>query len=177
MRWIYFVLLALAVLLVQTTIVRIIWIPTAVGDIAPVLPAAMAVFIAMFARSGIDAALAGWALGLALDMSLAGGEGMGLLALLFAAGAGAVYRIREALFCERTLTQALMGLAFCLFVLEAWVGYQVVFGDVPRADFAARALQALGVSVYTAVVTPPVCAALKRLRRVLFVVAPTRERR
>lgn len=167
MRWIYFLLITYAAVLVQTTVGQVLWLPTPAGWIAPVFLAAMAVFVAMFVRSRVDALLAAWTLGMATDLTLSG-SGMGLLALLFLAGAWGVYNLREAFFCERVATQVIMALLFCLFVFETWAVYQVLLGDLPGGQFARLALQAAGISVYTAAVTPLICAALRRMQRVLM---------
>lgn len=167
MRWIYFLLITYAAVLIQTTVGQILWLPTPVGWIAPVLLAAVAVFMAMFVRSRVDALLAGWTLGMATDLTLSG-PGMGLLGLLFLVGAWAVFGLREAFFCDRPATQVIMALLFCLFVFETWAVYQVLLGDLPGGQFGRLALQAAGLSVYTAALTPLICAGLRRMQRVLF---------
>ena len=176
MRWVYFLLITYAAVLVETTVGTVLWLPTPAGWIAPVLLAAMAVFVAMFARSRVDALLAAWTLGMAVDLTLSG-PGMGLMALLFLAGAWGVFSLREAFFCERVATQIIMALLFCLFVFETWAVYQVLLGDLPGGQFGRLVLQAAGVSAYTAAVTPLICAALRRMQRVLMTFPSGRERR
>ena len=176
MRWIVFILLAFACVMVQTTLAQIVWIPTPAGGIVPVLPACVAVFVALFARSGTDAALAGWALGLGVDLTLSG-PGMGLLSLLFAAAGGVVFHLRQAFFPERAATQVLLGGLFYVLVFELWAVYMCLLGDFAPAGLKMRALQALGIAAYTAALTPLVCAGLERLERWIFVVPSSRERR
>ena len=167
MRWIYFILVALAAVLVQTTVGQVLWIPTSLGWVHPVFPASVAVFVGLYARGATDAALAGWALGFAMDLTGSGG-GMGLSALLYALAAAGLYRIRGAFFRERVVTQMLLGFLFCVFVHELWVAYDAaIFG---AGSHGRMAFQALGISAYTAVVTPPVFALLRRVERAI--VAP-----
>ena len=44
MRWIYFLLVVLACVLLQSTVVQVLWFRTSLGPIGPVLPAMLAVF-------------------------------------------------------------------------------------------------------------------------------------
>jgi len=168
MRWIYFLLLVIAAALLDTTAMQLTWLRTPLGPIAPMLLACVAVFVCLFERSGVEAALAGWALGIAADLT-GSGPGMGLLALLYAAAAWGIFQIRTPFFCERAVTQLIMGFVFCAFVYEIWLAYQTLLGDLPTTDFGRRALQVLALSVYTAIVTPIVCALLKRGERIFFV--------
>lgn len=175
MRWIYFLIVVLACVVVQTTVAHILWFRTSLGWIGPVFPAALAVFVALYARSGTDAALAGWAVGFALDLALSGG-GLGLSAVLYAAAAAAVYRVREAFFRDRPLTQMVLVFAFCLFVHELWAAYHVVVVAPGGAGYWRPAVQAVAVSAYTAALAPLVCAPLKRIRRLLIAPSSGRDR-
>ena len=132
-------------------------------------------FAGLHARSGADAALAGWALGFGLDLTLSG-EGMGLSALLYALAAGGVFKVREAFFREKIVTQMVLGFGFCLFVYEVWAAYAVLRAGGP-VEYWRAAVQALGLSAYTALMTPLVCAPLGRLERFLLVAPSRRERR
>lgn len=176
MRWIYFLLIAAGGLLIQNTLAQVIWLPTPFGDVKPMLLVSVAVFVGLFAHSWTDAALAGWALGMATDLT-GSGAGMGLLALLYAAAGWAVFQLRTPFFCDRAITQFIMAFLFCAFVYEAWLAYQVLLGGLPQANYGGWALQMLGLSLYTALVTPLLCAGLKRIRRVLFVAPARSERR
>ncbi len=170
MRWIYFALLALAAAVLQTTLGQALWVQTAWGWVGPVFPAAAAVFAALYARSATDAALAGWALGFAMDLTLSGG-GMGLHALLYAAATAGVYAIREGFFRDRIATQMLLALLLCLLVHEPWVLLDSLVFGTGAAGLGRRALQAMGISAYTALLAPLVIAPLRRMER-LLVAAP-----
>jgi rod shape-determining protein MreD len=167
MRWLPFILVALAALMLQTTLLQVFWLPTPVGWVGPELLAAVAVFLALNVRSASDAALAGWVLGLALDLTLSG-EGMGLLALLYAGGAAGVFHVRRSFFRDKVLSQAVLGLLFCLPVYELWTLYQLLPTGAPAGEYWARSVQAAGVSAYTAVLVPPACGVLKRMQRMLL---------
>ena len=167
MRWIYFILLVLAATPIETAVGQIIWIGTPVGPVWPMLLACVAVFVCLYGRSGIEAALAGWVLGMATDLTITG-PGMGLLSVLYAAAAWGVFQIRTPFFCNRAATQFIMGLLFCVFAWEAWLACQKLFGSMSGAGYGAQALQVLLLSLYTAAVTPLVCAGLKRIERILF---------
>lgn len=175
MRWIYFLILAVATVVVQTTVGQVLWLPTPLGPIGPVFPAAVAVFVALYARSGLDAALAGWVLGFGLDLTLSG-AGMGLPAILYALGAAGVFSVREAFFRDRMLTQAVLGMLFCVFAHELLVVGDAILAGSGGA-FGRRLVQVLAVSAYTAVLTPVVCALLRRIERLLIVPLPGRQRR
>ncbi|MCD6303841.1 MAG: hypothetical protein J7M21_02640, partial [Planctomycetes bacterium] len=76
MRWIPFVILVYVVVLLQATVGHILLLsPRGLGAVGPDVAALVAVFIAFYARSGTDAMLAAWALGLAVDLTTAGGLG------------------------------------------------------------------------------------------------------
>ena len=61
MRWIPFVILAYAIVLLQTTVGRVLVFSTvSAGTIGPDLTALLAVFIAFHVRGWADAMLAGW---------------------------------------------------------------------------------------------------------------------
>jgi len=176
MRWIYFLILVLVAVVLQTTVAPALWFRAWGGYVGPELLAAVSVFVALHTRSAADAALAGWALGFALDLTLSGG-GMGLLSLLYAAGAAGVFHVRDAFFAGRPMTQAILGLLFCLFVYELWTAYDVLTVPDRGQGWWPQAARAGGLAVYTAAVTPLVCAALKRVRRLLIVLPAGRQRR
>jgi len=175
MRWAYFLPVVLLATLLQTSAAQVLWFPTPVGWIGPELLGAVAVFVALNVRSGVDAALAGWTLGFAVDLT-GSGEGLGLLALLYAAGSAGVFRVRSEFFSDRPMTQALMALGFCLFVYQSWAGCDVLLLSGSGAEYPRRVVQALGVSAYTALLSPLVCAVLGRVQRLLLA-APAAGRR
>ena len=78
MRWVFFLILTWIILIVQTTVGRLITFDTSViGAIGPDLLAPLAVFVALYARQRRDAMLAGCVLGFALDLGAAGGPDAG----------------------------------------------------------------------------------------------------
>jgi len=175
MRWIYFICLILVGTVVQTSLVPVLWFRTPAGWVGPEILAAVAVFAGLYAPTVADAALAGWAVGLAVDLTLSG-PGMGLLALLYAAGAAGVFAVREAFFRDRVVTRMLLGGLFCLFVYEIWTAYDVLVAGA-GGGFGRPALLALGLAAYTAVLTPAVCSLLRKIERFLLAVRPERRRR
>ncbi len=179
MRWYHFGILVLVALLgvvIQSTVGQLLWFRTEVGWVGPELLAAAAVFLALYATSATDAALSGWVLGFAVDLSISG-SGMGLLALLYAAGCWGIFRIREVFYREKVLTQMVIGFVFCAFVYELWTVYDILLGGRSVGGYFRPVIQALGLSIYTALLTPVVCAVLARLRKFLLPAPPRHERR
>jgi hypothetical protein len=176
MRWIYFLILTLAAIILQTTLVQLLWVRTPIGPVGPELLAAVAVFVALRVRGATEAALAGWALGLAVDLTLSG-PGMGLLPLLYAAAAAGINRLREAVFGGRAMTQIVLTFLFCTFVYETWAFYDLWQGEAGGRRAGATALLALGLSAYTGLLAPLVCRLLRRLERLLLATPPGRARR
>jgi len=161
MRWIPFILLLYVVLLVQTTLGRVLVFSTnSLGAVGPDLLAILAVFVALRVRAGVDAALAGWILGFALDLTVAAGTGstivLGPMALSYALGCWGVYRVREALFRDRMTVQALLVFVFCCVVHFIWVTAESLFaGDgTSWSCYGRLLLQALALGAYTAVLAP-----------------------
>lgn len=175
MRWVYFICLVLVGAVVQTSLVPVLWFRTPAGWVGPEILAAVAVFVGLYAPTATDAALAGWALGLAVDLTLSG-SGMGLLALLYAAGAAGVFAVREAFFRDRVVTRMLLGALFCVFVYEIWIAYDVLIAGA-GGGLGRPALLALALAAYTAVLTPLVCSGLRKVERFLLAVRPERQRR
>ena len=148
-----------------------------IGQIGPDLAAVFAVFVALHARSAVDALGAGWVLGFSIDLlsagAVEGGACVGIMSLSYMAGAGAVFWVREAFFRDRPLTQAILGGLFCLIAHGLWTT-----GQAARAgDWSAwrRMLpQMLALTAYTALLTPLGHVVLARMRR-LFLVAPAGE--
>ncbi len=176
MRWFHFIILifvALMGIVVQTTAGQLLWFRTPVGWVGPELLAAVAVFVGLFAPRATDAALAGWMLGFAVDMTLSGG-GAGLPALLYAAGCAGIFQIRGVLFREKALTQMVIGFVFCVFVYEIWTACDVLIFGRTGGGYFRPILQTLGLSIYTAVLTPLVCAVLKRFQKFLWVARSSR---
>jgi len=161
MRWIPFIILVYVVVLFQTTLGRVlVFSTTAAGTIGPDLTALLAVFVAFYVRGWADAMLAGWALGLAVDLTTVGGIGSGTvvgpMAIAYALAAGILFRIREAFFRERALTQALLAGGFCLLAHAAWVTMQSLLtpGGVSWSGYGQTLLQAVGLAGYSGALMP-----------------------
>jgi len=179
MRWVGFGFLLYATLLVQTTVAAVVFRLELLGPIAPDLAAIVAVFIALSAKRGTDAMIAAWFLGLGMDLMICGGGGaqtaVGPMAITYALSAALVYRVREAFFYDRPLTQVLLAGLFCLAAQVGWVTLQTLLGFT-WSGYGSWLLKAVGISLYTAVLAPFVCPGLKRCQR-LFLVAPVGRRR
>lgn len=161
MRWIPFLILGYLVVLLQTTAGRFLTFTTqAAGSIGPDLAAVVVVFVALYVRNWADGMLAAWALGLAVDLTAgAGGPGataVGPMAVAYCLVAGLLYRVREAFFRERALTQAFLGGAFCLLTHAFWVTTQslLAYKAMTWPAYGRTMLQAAGLSCYTAVLMP-----------------------
>lgn len=177
MRWFYFLLLVLLVLILESGLMQVLWVPTRLGQIGPELLAAVVVFVALHVSNGAEAALAGWAAGMALDLTLSG-EGMGLFSLVYAMGGAGVWRVRGLFLREFATTQAVLTFLFCLFAYETWMLFSLALNAGPSGGSAwGHLLQALGVALYSAVLAPPVCLLLKPLGPLIIAGYGQRDRR
>ncbi len=161
MKWVPFIILTYLVMLAQCTVGGILTFSvTAIGTVGPDLLAIVAVFMALHVRSGFHAALAGWVLGLAVDLttiSAAGGvTAVGPMPIAFAVAAALIFQIREAFFYERPIPQVFLALIFCLVAHGIWVTFQAVlaFGEVSWEGYGRMLLQAVALAIYTAVLMP-----------------------
>lgn len=182
MRWIPFVIFAYILILLQTTVAGLLVIsPWAIGPVGPDLMAILAVFVALNVRSGADAMIAGWILGLALDLTaggVGGGTVVGPMCIAYALGCRGVFHIREVIFRERAVSQALLTLLFCLFAHGLWVTLQSVrLGRVSASMYGVMLLQVVGVGLYTGLLAPLGYFALIRLRSWLIISPRGRSRR
>ena len=179
-RWIIFVIVAYAAVVVQTTVGGLLVIHTArAGPVGPDFLAMLAVFMAMAVRSGPDAGLACWVLGLALD--LASGPGgttvVGPMAITYGLGGLAVFQLREVLFRDKIVTQVVVVLLFTVAVHTLWVTLQaLITRSLTWNDYGNALLQAVLLGAYTAVLAPIVHAVFLRYERVLLVVPGRRSR-
>jgi hypothetical protein len=162
-------------MLLQTTLGRLLTFSTdTVGQIGPDLAAAFAVFLALQARHSVDALGAAWVLGFSIDLLAAGavegGACAGIMSLSYMAGAGAIFWVREAFFRDRPLTQAILGVLFCLIAHGLWIT-----GQAARAgDWAAwrrMVPQMLALTAYTGLLTPLANVMLTGMRRLFLVSA------
>ncbi len=161
MRWILVILLAYAVLLLQTTVVQWIILDTeALGAIGVDLAAIVAVFLALHGRSTSDVMIAGWIFGLGVDLTVSGGFGsttvVGPMPIGYALAAAAIFQIRELLFRDWFVTQAILTLLFCLMAHGVWILWQSLATTQPfsLALLGELALQGLLLSIYTALLAP-----------------------
>ncbi|MHC4717392.1 MAG: rod shape-determining protein MreD [Planctomycetota bacterium] len=176
MRWVYFVILTVVAVIAQTTVVQVMWLRTPVGYVGPEVLASVAVFAALHARTRVDAALAGWTSGFALDL-LMSGPGMGLMSLLYMTACVGVHGVREIAFRDRAVTQMVLALAFCLFVYALVTAYDLLSGSIGGQSVFRQLVQSAGLAAYTALVTPVVCRILKHFQRWLVPVPSGRRRR
>ncbi|MDP6635583.1 MAG: rod shape-determining protein MreD [Phycisphaerae bacterium] len=179
MRWIPFVILIYFAVLIQVALGALPVRFAVTGDIAPDITAVLAVFFALALRDPRDVMMAAWALGLAMDLMLCGMGGVvtavGPMAVAYAVGAAAVFRVREAFFRERALARALLTLLFCLVVHSMWVTMQTLIGFAWSAWWPAI-MKAIGISIYTSAVAPLVCLGLQRCGG-WFIATPARRLR
>jgi len=180
MRWVPFLILAYLVLLVQTTVGRLLSFDvTSVGTVGPDLLAILAVFAALHVRSEVDAMLAGLALGLAVDLTTAGGPGVvtrvGPMPIGYVLGALVVFRIREAFFRERALTQAFLAAVFCAVAHGFWVTAQSLLA-MKWDDYGEMLFQAGCLAAYTAALMPLAHLGLRRCTGLLIVTTGGRSR-
>ena len=181
MRWIPLIILAYATALVQATFSTLIGIDAGVGRIAPDLLAVLAVFVALWASNLVDALLAAWILGFAVDLISGGGPGVdppiGPMPIGYVLAAWLTFSLREGLFREKPLPQAMLAIVFVLISHVVWLVLQAIRAGSAEG-LATMLAQAGGVAVYTALVAPFIHPLLWRVRGLLIITAaPARGRR
>ncbi len=179
MHWIPFAIATYIVVLLQTTLGGVLTLTgTGIGTIGPDFAAILAVYVALHGRKAADVMIAGWILGFALDLT-ASGAALGVMALAYALAAGGVFRIREAFFQERALTQALLVVAFCAVTHGVWVTAQYARASdlMAASDYVRLLLQAGALALYTGLLTPLVNMALQYCRAWLIPMPTGRSRR
>lgn len=184
MKLVPLIILAYLVMLAQCTVGGLLTFSlTAIGTVGPDLSALVAVFMALNVRTGFHAALAGWLLGLAVDLTTVSAAGaataVGPMPIAFAAAAALVFQAREAFFYSRPVPQASLALIFCLVAHGIWVTFQAVlaFGEVSWEGYARMLLQAAALAIYTAVLMPLGYLGLRWLRKWLISVPTGRRHR
>jgi rod shape-determining protein MreD len=185
MRWASFAILVYVVLLVQTTVGRLLTFNgTSMGSVGPDLAAIAAVFVALRLRDGTEVAISAWLLGLAVDLATGGGVGevtaVGPMAIGYTLAVAAIFRLREMFFRERPATQALLALVFCVMAHFTWVSLQLIFGAAVQRSWAGYGrlmLEAMALACYTAVLAPAGYWALSKAERLLIVPQAGRARR
>jgi rod shape-determining protein MreD len=178
MRWVPFLILTYAVVLLQTTVVQ--WLSFMAGaarTVQPDLLAMVAVFVALFARGGLDVMLAAWALGLAADLTA--GAAVGIMPVTYALAAGAIFRVREVFFRERFGTRFILTLVFCLMAHGLWATLQslISWRHMDWGAYGRVMLQAGGISLYTAALAPAAHWLLERVESRLIPSSGGRTRR
>ena len=178
MRWIPFLILTYAVVLVQTCVGWVLFIDSSsLGAVGPDLAAMVVVFVAFYVRSVTDAMIAAWILGFAVDLTTGGGIGamtvVGPMAIAYCLAAGLLWRAREAFFRERAITQAMLAFAFVALAHGMWATAQAILasGHVSLGDYGRTLLQVLAVAGYTAVLMPLAHYVLRRCQRFFLVSA------
>lgn len=164
MRWIAFVILAVAAVALQMSIGAAMRIPLGDGGLALAIDflAILAVLTALRVGDGFDAILAGWVLGLLIDLTTVNLP-IGLHALTYALAAAFVYQSRGSVFSESPLTQALLALGFCL-IAHGLARTFVDFRVRPDARWLGRdLLQAALVALTTAAATPMMLGLLRHV--------------
>ena len=178
MRWLSLAILAYALLLLQTTVGSLLTFRAgALGPVGPDLLALVATFVALNVRSGLDAMLAAWMLGLGLDLMTGAGPSVssvtGPMPLAYALAGGLVYQVREAFFRERLVTQALLAAGFCLAAHAMWLVLQwLLCARAAGVGLGRPLLAAVAVAAYTGALMPGASFVLKRMRRMLIVAPP-----
>lgn len=176
MRWIALAILTYLLVLLQTSLIDVVafHVPE-IGLVRPELLAIVVVFCALHVRSALDAMLAGWGLGLTLDLTTGAGSVMstavGPMSLAYALAAGVVYKVRGAVFREKAVTQCVMTMVFCIMAHWLWITMQwtLAFRGMTVAGFALMLVQAAMLSVYTAAIAPVGHVGLRACRRWLLV--------
>lgn len=175
MRWFVFIPLAYLAIVVQTSLVYAARLPVGGSLVLGFdLPAAVAVAVALRVRSGSEAMLAAWVLGLLVDLTALNAP-LGMYALGFAVGAAAVYRLRDAVFGENPMTQIVLGFLLAA-AAHGWAAlFAGLYAHGHQGRLGGNLAQALLVAACTAAATPLVCRALRPLDRLLMV-QPARRR-
>ncbi len=180
MKWVPFIILTYLVMLAQCTLGELLTFSVkAIGMVGPDLAAIVAVFMALHVRSGFHAALAGWVLGLAVDLTAisapSGVTAVGPMPIAFAVAAALIFQIREAFFYERPAPQVFLALIFCLVAHGIWVTVQAgltlipwATGEVSWEGYGRMLLQAVALAIYTAVLMPLGHPGLRWLRKWLI---------
>ena len=184
MRWVPLAILIYVLVVIQTSLLGIVTLRwAAVGPVRPDLMAILAVYLALYARSGADAMLAAWIMGMAIDLTTGAGPKVstaaGPMALGSALAAGCVFRLREVVFRDSHVAQGVMAGLFCVLSHGFWVTAQwlVMPMKVSASGYALMLVQAALLAVYTGLVTPLGAMALRRCERWILSAPSGRSRR
>ena len=177
MRWVGFGIFAYLFVMIQMTLGNILILDRlAMGPVGPDFMVIFALFIAFNARDVIDAMIAGWVLGILIDLTTCGGGScVGPMAILFSLMSWVVFSVREGLYSERALTQMIVAGIFCIITHGLWITIQsLVAFDLSWGEYGSLLLQVLLSAVYTAVLTPMVYFGLILARGYLLGSLPRR---
>jgi hypothetical protein len=86
------------------------------------------------------------------------------MAVAYALAAWMVFAVRDAMFRDRPLTQALLTAGFCAAAHVQWLTYQALLaaGSVGWSQYGLHLLQALLLSGYTALLAPLLHVLMRR---------------
>jgi rod shape-determining protein MreD len=162
MKWLVFVILALVTLAVQATVGGFLGIHLGDGLTLGVdFLAIVAVLVALKVRAGSDALLAGWMLGLLIDLS-SPRMPIGLYALTFALGASLVYSVRGAVYTTNPITQMLTTFGFCLAAHGVSRVFIHVFAPPAGDRLGLDLLEVLLLATCTAIAAPFIMGVLHK---------------
>lgn len=159
MRWVGFGIFAYIFVMIQMTLGGILTLDRlAMGPVGPDFMVIFAIFVAFNARDVIDAMIAGWVLGILIDLTTGGGGScVGPMGILYSLMCRVVFSIREGIYSDRALTQMIMAAIFCVVTHGLWVTIQSIIAfDISWGSYASLLFQVLLSAVYTAVLTPMV---------------------
>ena len=159
MRWVGFGIFAYLFVMIQMTLGNILILDRlSMGPVGPDFMVILALFIAFNARDVIDAMIAGWVLGMLIDLTTAGGGScVGAMGILYSFTSWGVFSIREGIYSERALTQMIVAGFFCIITHGLWITIQSLIAfDLSWGQYGSMLLQVLLSAVYTAVLTPMV---------------------
>jgi rod shape-determining protein MreD len=161
MRWVPFIIFAYLFVLAQGTLGKLLTLERlAIGPVGPDLTVLLCVFLALYARSAVEAMLAGWIVGFLLDLTSAGGAASGTrvgpMAVCFALCMWLIVQFREAIFRERAAPQMLTAGLFCLLAHAGWVTVQSLLspGELLWSAYGRILVQVVISAVYTALLMP-----------------------
>ncbi len=181
MRWVPLAILTYVLALGQTTLGGMIDIHLAkIGPVRPDVLAIVAVYAALNVRSAVDAMLTAWVLGLVVDLTTGAGTSdstlVGPMALAYALAAGCVYKVRDAVFREKVVTQFTMTVVFCIVAHWLWITAQwmLAFEGTTATGYVLMLVQAVLAGLYTAALAPLVHVGLRAIRR-WIIVSPSGE--
>jgi rod shape-determining protein MreD len=156
MRWVPFAVIAVAGLILQSSVAPRI-------DIWGVRPDWLLVVVVVFAMHAhaADAAVGAWLIGATADLMTI--ERLGLLSLSYLVAAMIVSSVRDYLFRRRAITQFFVTMLICFTIRSGWVFYRVILYDSAESFVRLVVVDSLIASLYTAMWAPLLhCAVLSK---------------